>query len=77
MNDFTSALAESFAVTPARTTDLVIDTFDSAGRSDDPVRPSVSPCIAGGTEPVRASICRGAEHEPVRASICRVVSTVA
>lgn len=89
MNDFATALAESFAVTPARTTGLVIDTFDN--RSDPTTSRTTTTCLCAPESTVRASICRGAAHEPVLASgtcrgtarepvvgtICRAAPTVA
>ena len=88
--NFATALAESFAVTPTRTTGLVIDTFDNwsgsttsamastcVSRSDPSTRASV--CFTPQTAPVlgAASSCPDSGPEPALASVCRVASTVA
>jgi hypothetical protein len=83
MNDFATALAESFAVTPTRTTGLVIDTFDDWSDSTTSVMASI--CVTGsealpnytsGVDPVRPSVspCRGAEREPAATCYCRSAS---
>jgi hypothetical protein len=78
MNDFATALAESFAVTPTRTTGLVIDTFDDW--SDSTTSVMASTCVTRsetfGADPVRPSVspCRGADREPAPTCYCRSAS---
>ncbi|MEO6083305.1 MAG: hypothetical protein ABIQ18_09380 [Umezawaea sp.] len=80
MNDFATELAESFAVTPTRTTGLVIDTFDNWSDSTTSVVASICACTSEPRlcytvedDPVRPSVspCRDAAREPALASIRR------
>jgi hypothetical protein len=83
MNDFASALTESFAVAPNRTTGLVIDTFDSW--SDSTTSAVALTCGCRPKTAVRATFCsdgsvspcRSVDHAPVRECVCRTAEHVA
>jgi hypothetical protein len=76
VNEFKNALGAAFGVEPVEVPELAIDQLDgwsvagsgevvvSICRAEEPVRPSVSPCVVE-RPPVAMSICRAASPEPV------------